>query len=196
VSEYPLGTPPVAENFPRRNRIVSGMSRGVLVIEADERSGALITARQAIEDQNRPVMAIPGRVDNPQSAGPHKLIREGAVLVTRLEHILEALGPLDASLPEVSLFEAPVERVVDDARTSRAKTAAPEVPAAGADGRNLTGLNENQIALVSAMTGDAIDVDTLAERSGLEISVVLRELTFLTLRGQVRRIDGQQYALR
>jgi DNA processing protein len=196
VSEYPLGTPPVAENFPRRNRIVSGMSRGVLVIEADERSGALITARQAIEDQNRPVMAIPGRVDNPQSAGPHKLIREGAVLVTRVEHILEALGPLDASLPEVSLFEAPAAQLFAGDASSRLKTAAPQVSAAAESGKGLVGLNENQMTLVAAMTREAIDVDTLAERSGLEIPVVLRELTFLTLRGQVRRIDGQQYALR
>src|SRR5690606_27078295 len=92
ISEYPIGTQPLAENFPRRNRIVSGMSRGVLVIEADTRSGALITARQAADDHNRPVMAIPGRVDNPLSAGPHALIRDGATLVTSLEDILDALG--------------------------------------------------------------------------------------------------------
>ncbi len=94
LSEYPMGTPPAAENFPKRNRIVSGMSRGVLVVEADERSGALITARQAADDHNRPVFALPGRVDNPLSSGPHALIRDGAVLVTKLEDILDDLGPL------------------------------------------------------------------------------------------------------
>src|SRR5438552_538264 len=94
VTEYPLGTPPVAENFPRRNRIVSGMSRGVLVVEADERSGALITARQAADDHNRPVFALPGRVDNALSAGPHKLIRDGAILTANLEDILQNLHPL------------------------------------------------------------------------------------------------------
>src|SRR4029077_18683578 len=105
VSEFPLGTPPNKENFPRRNRIVSGLSRGVLVVEADDRSGALITARQACDDHGRPVFAVPGRVDNPLSAGPHKLIRDGAVLTTKLEDILEALGPLPTHAVDPTLFE-------------------------------------------------------------------------------------------
>ena len=94
LSEYPIGTPPRAENFPRRNRIVSGMSRGVLVIEAAERSGALITARQACDDHGRPVFALPGRVDNELSAGPHKLIRDGAILTAGIDDIIDNLTPL------------------------------------------------------------------------------------------------------
>src|SRR5205814_4106783 len=106
MSEYPMGTPPTAENFPRRNRIISGLSRGVIVVEADEKSGALITARQACDDHGRPVFAVPGRIDNAMSAGPHKLIRDGAVLTTKLEDILENLGPLPHGATQPMLFEA------------------------------------------------------------------------------------------
>ncbi|HEY0010067.1 MAG TPA: DNA-processing protein DprA, partial [Tepidisphaeraceae bacterium] len=169
ISEFPIGTPPAAENFPKRNRIVSGMSRGVLVIEADERSGALITARQAIEEHNRPVMAVPGRCDNPQSAGPHKLIREGATLVTRLEHILEALGPLNASLPEVSLFESAPARTL-------LTPAPPPKP--------VDPLNESQQKLLGVLGVDPLGVDDIADASGLDVSHVMRDLMFLTLKGR------------
>src|SRR4029078_11059403 len=92
--------------FPRRNRIVSGMSRGVLVGEADVKSGALITARQACADLSLPVFPLPGRVDNTLSEGPHQLIRDGAVLTTKLEDILENLGPLPHGASQPTLFEA------------------------------------------------------------------------------------------
>lgn len=91
ISEYALGTPALREHFPARNRIIAGISRGVLVVEAREKSGALITARLALE-QNRDIFAIPGAVFSPTSAGPHALIREGALLVTSGKDILEALG--------------------------------------------------------------------------------------------------------
>lgn len=91
ISEYGLGIQPEAKNFPPRNRIISGLSLGVIIVEAGERSGALITTNFALE-QNRDVFAVPGNINSPASQGPNKLIQEGAKLVTRVEDVLEELN--------------------------------------------------------------------------------------------------------
>jgi DNA processing protein len=180
LSEYPLGTPPLQENFPRRNRIVSGMSRGVLVVEADERSGALITARQCIDDHNRQVFALPGRVDNPLSTGPHELIRQGAVLTRGLEDILSELGPLPAELESTLPPLEPIE-ATEPAEPPPGKPLNINISPAGQQ-------------ILSQLDGQSISVDQLIEQTGLPAQQVLQELTYLTLKGLAKRVDGQSYA--
>ncbi len=182
ISEFPLGTSPARENFPRRNRIVSGVSRGVLVVEADEKSGALITARQACDDHCRPVFALPGRVDNPLSAGPHLLIRDGAILVTKLEDILDGLGPVPAEASEPMLFDSAPQETVQLQR-----------PSENTDGAILT---ERQRIVLSGIGDDSAAVDLIVERTGLSAQEVLQDLTILSLKGQIRRTDGQTYERR
>lgn len=200
ISEFPFSTPPTPENFPRRNRIVSGLSRGVFVIEADIKSGALITARQAADDHNRPVFALPGRVDNATSNGPHQLIRDGAILVRGLEDILEGLGPMPLEAleaPEPTLFSDGAETA---AQTSREEVADPNTrplrsqdPARSLDGVELT---DRQRLILMQMGSEAVSVDTIIERTALPAQVVLQELTYLSLKGVVHRLDGQTFARR
>jgi DNA processing protein len=203
ASEYPIGTRPAAENFPRRNRIISGMSRGVIVVEADERSGALITARQACDDHGRPVFAVPGRVDNPLSQGPHQLLRDGAVLCARVEDVLDNLGPLPAEAHEplgvgdgagVGVGDGSAAKPQAAARlsastngTAVASTVAP-VP--------VLDLPDRQQLVYDVLGVDAVPIDAIIEQTSLPAHIVLQELTFLTLRGVVKRIDGQTFARR
>ncbi|MDI9570247.1 MAG: DNA-processing protein DprA [Pseudomonadota bacterium] len=180
VSEFPLGTPPNAPNFPARNRIISGMSLGVVVVEASEKSGSLITARIALE-QGREVFAVPGGIDAAGSRGTNRLIKEGAKLVENVQDILDEIKP-QASFS----LDAPEE-------------IAPLTPAASAP----SGRASLPRPVVSGKEGLLIDhlstqprsVDDLIAATGLAASEVLPALLQLELRGLIRQTLGNKYVL-
>jgi DNA processing protein len=108
LSEYPISTPAYKQNFIARNRIISGMSSGTLIVECGLKSGSLITAKYALE-QNRPLYAVPGPVYSPESAGPNNLLKMGAIAVTEAQDILNDLNLSEVKIPELPLPENPIE---------------------------------------------------------------------------------------
>lgn len=166
LSEYPMTAPPDAWHFPSRNRIVSGLSLGVVVIEAPIKSGALITVECAL-DQNREVFAVPGSIENPRSRGPHALIKDGAKLVESVEDVLAELrsGPVQ---PRLELEVEPTA------------PAPPELVGAEA-------------ALFALLTDDPKPVDDLILESGLPAARICSTLTLLELKGVARRVPGNAY---
>jgi DNA processing protein len=163
LSEMPPQSPPVPGAFPQRNRIVTGMSLGVIVVEASDRSGALISARHAME-QNREVFAVPGRVDSRMSKGCHRLLRDGAKLVETADDVLEELGPLvsPAPSPDGQAVHHPAELM----------------------------LNELEQSVLAAIGSDPTLVDEVVSGSGLPIPQVLSTLSVLEMRRLVRRVSG------
>ncbi|WP_341936808.1 DNA-processing protein DprA [Marinimicrobium sp. C2-29] len=158
ISEFPLGLGPQASHFPQRNRIISGLCGGTLVVEAALKSGSLITARFALQ-QNREVFAIPGSIHNPLARGCHRLIREGATLVETARDIVEQLGGYLGYQGELFADES----------------AASELP----------GLNDEERAVVKALGYDPQDLDSLAQHSNLDVGTLSAHLVGLQLKGVV-----------
>lgn len=171
VSEYPLGTPPLAANFPKRNRIISGLSQGTLVVEAALASGSLITARMAAE-QGREVFAIPGSIHAPQSRGCHALIRQGAKLVESAQDVLEELRMPPAVGKQSASSGA---AVLDEEGSTDIDTRETESP------------------LLQALGFDPMGVDALVARTGMDAASLQVELLELELDGQVARLPGGLY---
>ena len=167
LSEFPPGTPPAAHHFPRRNRLISGLARGCLVVEAALASGSLITARAAAE-QGREVFALPGSIHSPLSKGCHALIKSGAKLVESAEDVLAELAGF-----RPSGFASTVER-------PRA-SASPGEPAAA------------EAVLLQHMGHDPVDVDSLCSRAGLSAEQVASQLLRLELDGRVASLPGGLY---
>lgn len=163
LSEYPLGTQPDRTTFPQRNRIIAGLSHATLVVEAGDKSGALITSSLAME-YNREVMAIPGAVNNPKCRGCHRLIRDGAALIEKAEDILELLQPrgrAHAVAVQQPLFVdlAPAEKAIYEALD----------------------------------VTESIHIDVLSQKAGVPVGDALGKLLMLELKGVVRQLPGKYF---
>jgi DNA processing protein len=166
ISEFRPGVSPLATNFYRRNRIVSGLSRGTLVVEAAPRSGSLITAAHAI-DQNREVFALPGSVFNKRSWGPHHLLKEGAALVESAEDIMSALfGPANKTAPMHRQMEL----------------------------EELRDLSETGKAVLEAIDLDPVHIDSLCETLGIDAGRLSGVLLELELQGLIRQHPGKMFS--
>ena len=163
VSEFPIGTPPLPANFPRRNRILAGLSLGTLVVEAALKSGSLITARLATES-GREVFAIPGSIHNPLARGCHALIRDGAKLVETGAHVLEELAPLLSDAGFITREPAPAS----------SQTPGRDEP-----------MDAQHRELLDAMGFDPVTTDELVKRTGFPAAEVSSILLLLELQGHV-----------
>jgi DNA processing protein len=179
VSQFPLGTPPLKDNFPYRNRIISGLSLGVVLVEATEKSGSLITARLAME-QNREVMAVPGNITSRNSVGTNYLIKSGAKLVQQWQDVVAEL-PSDIA---AEILPPKIERA-NGTRESVRQALAP------AD------LSENERKIWTLLSPDEpAHIDGLLEQSGLSFGDLNGALVGLDIRDLIRVLPGKNYARR
>jgi DNA processing protein len=170
LSEYPLGTPPLSANFPKRNRIISGLCKGTLVVEATLKSGSLITARLAVE-QGKEVFAIPGSIHSTQARGCHALIKQGAKLVESAQDILDELN------------------LIADARIPPARSGSAEVNST----TNTSALSSLENGLLDALGFEPATLDTLQNRSGMDTATLQALLMGLELSGFVARLPGSKF---
>ncbi len=216
VSEFAMEVEPFRDNFPRRNRVISGLSMGVLIIEGGLRSGALITAKFANE-QSRTVFALPGKIDSPQAKGPHALIRDGASLIRGPEDILDELGPAADQLqladaarevetdPDGDVIEEEREPEAEtdegeDAPPRKRKRAGPKAakspkgasaakPAASA----YPGLSPTERKLLDCLSTDARDIDDITAETELSPAEVSAGLLVLEIRRLAKQLPGKRF---
>ncbi|MCF7958020.1 MAG: DNA-processing protein DprA [Phycisphaerae bacterium] len=180
VSELPLRAEPIARNFPKRNRIIAGMSLATLVVEARMRSGAQITARLAME-YNRDVMAIPGRIDAPGSALPHQLIKDGAVLVESIQDIIDNIGK--------------VGEILKDHTAETSKNAEEQVEPTLFDIKQLN-LTEPEAKIVDFLDRESVHIDQIITGTQLPAGPINAAVTSLQLKGVIKQLPGNYYQKR
>ena len=175
ISEYPLGTPPRANNFPARNRIISGMSYGVVVVEAGEKSGSLITARLALE-QGREVFAVPGSIDSASARGTNKLIKQGAKLIENIDDILEDIMPQIEKTAPIVASSAESSAVIPPPITAK--------------------LNAIEQLIIDSVSTYNLHIDEIIAATSLSAAEALSSLMSLELKEIVEQHPGKFFSLR
>ncbi len=197
VSLFPMGMPAMSNNFPRRNRVISGLALGLIVVEAGPTSGALITARHAAE-QGREVFAVPGHAGHPCSMGPHALIREGAKLVETVNDVVVELNLPTAAYqpppppPEESQLSLPMEEK-PERKPTRSRTAGGSCPTLQEAAPRPT-VSAVESDILSMLSPDGSFVDEIALTCRIPVSEALSALTMLELKGLVRQFSGKRFA--
>jgi DNA processing protein len=180
ISELPLQYEPLSENFPPRNRIIAGLALGTIVVEAGQRSGALITARAAMEN-NREVMAVPGKIDSPLSKGCHQLIKQGAKLIESVEDVMEALGYIGQQLQE---------------QVTEAKEKATKKKAESLFDASRLNLSESEKRIYDFLSKEPIHIDQIIAETDLAPGSINADLISLRLKGLIKQLPGNLFIKR
>ncbi len=195
ISEMPLGTAPLPALFPQRNRIISGLSLGVVVVEASVQSGSLVTARFAGE-QGREVFAVPGSIHNPMARGCHQLIRQGAKLVESAADVLSELAPMIQGDFSVGLRDSLLNKVLVPSSASATKKSPREKSSIAKESTASAAIDPETQLFLEQMGYDPVNIDRLVDLTGLGIAQLSGQLLSLELEGFIDKLSGARYQRR